>query len=159
MSMLQIAMVILRWTMLVGMFIHDNLFFHTHLSQYSQGCFIMNIKQLCQLKCMSVCNGNSTNHKYANFNLPAWFNHLNAYSQINHMENFPNCITPHSMKCLKFWWMLEGFCNTFHLLPPHGYVGGLGCELNFKVTFYSRLSLASSPAHSVNYPLTITSLC
>ena len=29
----------LHWTLLEGKFIHDNLFFHTHLSQYYQSCF------------------------------------------------------------------------------------------------------------------------
>ena len=53
-SMRQIVGVVLHWTLLESKFIHDNLFFHTHLSQYSQSCFTI---KFCQLKCMSVCSG------------------------------------------------------------------------------------------------------
>ena len=47
-------MVLLHWTLLESKFIHDNLFFHAHLSQYSQSWFTI---KFCQLRCMSVCSG------------------------------------------------------------------------------------------------------
>ena len=64
-----LIMVILHWTMLVGKFIHDNLFFHTHLSQYSQSWFTI---KFCQLRCMSVCSGKAYNSQVCTlqFTLP-----------------------------------------------------------------------------------------
>ena len=127
MSMLQISMIILHWTLLDSKFIHDNLFFHTHLSQYSQGCFTMNIKQLCQLKCMSVCNGNGTNHKYANFNLPAWFNHYFECIESNKSYGeFPKLYYTSFYEMPEILVNVRKLCNTFSLTSTSRVRGGTG---------------------------------